>query len=116
MLVVVLGQKQAKSVGMFLYKPDVLTQSLCVSSSEDPVQLQCLLLAGGDRRLRAGVQRNAASQSESPGPTSSLLSHTGNTGSCPVTLHVSSSLTGERRHGNLLVGGEEDSGLQERQP
>lgn len=39
-------------------------QCRCVRSPEDPVQLQCLLPAGGDRRLRAGVQRNAAGQGE----------------------------------------------------
>lgn len=93
---VVLGLTQAKRGEMFLYQPDVLTLSRCVSSPEDPVQLQCLLPAGGDRRLHAGVQRNAAGQGELPTPTSSLLSRTGNTGNSLVTLQICPSLTGER--------------------
>lgn len=38
----------------------------CVCSSEDPVQLQHVLPAGGDRRICAGVPRNAAGQGEAP--------------------------------------------------
>lgn len=33
-------------------------------SSEDPVQLQCLLPAGGDRRIHAHLQRSVTGQGE----------------------------------------------------
>lgn len=96
----------------------MLTLAQCLHSSEDPVQLQCVLPAGGDRRLRVGVQRDAAGEGEQPTFTTVRFCRaTGSTGSCPVTLWICVSLTGERWHGNILAGGEEDvSGLQGCQP
>ncbi|KAM7366688.1 hypothetical protein PAMP_016103 [Pampus punctatissimus] len=60
----------------------VLTLSQCLGSSEDPVQLQCILPAGGDRWLRVGVQRDAAGQGEPPASPFTLQFCPR---SCPVT-------------------------------